>query len=83
MYLKNQNVFPSSLFQSEVDRLLTAVLLTEQRDNLTKTLSGGQKRKLSVAIALIGNPKFVLLDEPSAGLDPYSRRALWNLLQVG
>ena len=67
---------------SEVERLLEAVLLTEKRHAQAGTLSGGQKRKLSVAIALIGNPKFVFLDEPSAGLDPYSRRALWDLLKA-
>ena len=68
--------------QAEVDRLLKAVLLEEQRHSQAGTMSGGQKRKLSVAIALIGNPRFVFLDEPSAGLDPYSRRALWGLLKA-
>ena len=44
------------------------------------TLSGGQKRKLSLACALIGDPKFVLLDEPTAGMDPASRRAVWGVM---
>ena len=47
----------------------------------SKTLSGGQKRKLSVAMSLIGNSKVVFLDEPTSGMDPYSRRMIWNLLR--
>jgi len=43
-------------------------------------MSGGQKRKLSIGLALIGNPKYVFLDEPTTGLDPLSRRKIWNLL---
>lgn len=41
---------------------------------------GGMKRKLSVAIAFVGNSKTVILDEPTAGVDPYARRAIWQLL---
>lgn len=44
-------------------------------------MSGGSKRKLSVAIALIGNSKFVVLDEPTAGMDLSARRKLWNMLK--
>lgn len=43
--------------------------------------SGGMKRRLSVAIALLGEPQAVYLDEPSTGLDPYSRRLLWNVIK--
>ena len=46
----------------------------------SKKLSGGNKRKLCVAMALVGNPALVFLDEPSAGVDPISRRFLWNVL---
>lgn len=52
-----------------------------EADKASKTLSGGQKRKLSVAMALIGNSKVVFLDEPTSGMDPYSRRMIWNLLR--
>lgn len=55
--------------------------LTEKLNVASDALSGGMKRKLCLANALVGNPKFVLLDEPTSGMDPYSRRATWELLQ--
>ena len=45
-----------------------------------ESLSGGMKRKLSVAMAFIGGSRTVILDEPTAGIDPYARRAIWDLL---
>lgn len=51
-----------------------------KKSSRAKQLSGGMKRKLCIAIALCGNSKVVLLDEPTAGIDPMSRRAIWNLL---
>ena len=48
---------------------------------IAKNLSGGNKRKLSVAIALLGGSKFVLLDEPTAGMDLSARRKMWNMLR--
>ena len=65
-----------------VDDILKDIDLEEKRDVLAKKLSGGQKRKLSVGIALIGDPKIIFLDEPTAGVDPYSRRHMWSLLKV-
>jgi ATP-binding cassette subfamily A (ABC1) protein 3 len=50
-------------------------------DTMAQNLSGGNRRKLSVAIALIGGSKFVLLDEPTAGMDLSARRKLWNMLK--
>ncbi|XP_041362811.1 ABC transporter A family member 1-like isoform X2 [Gigantopelta aegis] len=64
-----------------VKTIMKAVDIVDQADVLAKNLSGGQKRKLSVAIALIGDPKMLILDEPTAGMDPYSRRHLWSLLK--
>ncbi|ESP03886.1 hypothetical protein LOTGIDRAFT_110141 [Lottia gigantea] len=70
-----------NLVKSEIERSLKEVGLTDQAEVYSKDLSGGQKRKLSVAIALIGDPKIIILDEPTAGMDPYSRRQLWSLLK--
>ena len=52
----------------------------EKRDSLVKTLSGGMKRKLSVAIAFLGNTRTLVLDEPTAGVDPKARRDIWDML---
>ena len=65
----------------EVESILDDVDLVEKGDSVTKMLSGGQKRKLSVGIALIGDPKIIFLDEPTAGVDPYSRRHMWSVLK--
>ncbi|RLN65884.1 hypothetical protein BBJ29_006636 [Phytophthora kernoviae] len=72
---------PRDKLQSRVDKMIEDVGLTEIRRALAKTLSGGQKRKLSVALAFLGGSKLVFLDEPTSGMDPYSRRFTWNLLQ--
>lgn len=66
--------------EAETNRYLQKLELQPKVNSLTKTLSGGQKRKLSVALALCGNNKVVLLDEPTAGMDPSARRAMWDLL---
>jgi ABC-type multidrug transport system ATPase subunit len=54
--------------------------LVIHRKKAAGDLSGGNKRKLSVAIAIIGNPPIVLLDEPSAGMDPEARRFMWSVV---
>uniref|UniRef100_A0A8C4IQ13 ATP-binding cassette, sub-family A (ABC1), member 7 n=1 Tax=Dicentrarchus labrax TaxID=13489 RepID=A0A8C4IQ13_DICLA len=66
--------------KAEMDTLLDDVGLLHKRHEQTKNLSGGMQRKLSVAIAFVGGSKVVVLDEPTAGVDPYSRRGIWDLL---
>ncbi|XP_033936450.1 phospholipid-transporting ATPase ABCA1 isoform X1 [Pseudochaenichthys georgianus] len=66
--------------KAEMDTLLEDVGLLHKRHEQTKNLSGGMQRKLSVAIAFVGGSKVVVLDEPTAGVDPYSRRGIWDLL---
>jgi ATP-binding cassette subfamily A (ABC1) protein 3 len=57
-------------------------MLGEHLDKLAKTLSGGMKRKLSLAMALVGGSKLIILDEPTSGLDVESRRQVWDLIKV-
>lgn len=53
----------------------------DKLNTLARQLSGGMKRKLSIAISMCGNPKFLLLDEPTTGMDPFARRATWDMLR--
>uniref|UniRef100_A0A8C0H865 ATP binding cassette subfamily A member 3 n=1 Tax=Chelonoidis abingdonii TaxID=106734 RepID=A0A8C0H865_CHEAB len=73
--------YPSLKCPEEIDRIVRLLNLEEKRCSLSKSLSGGMKRKLSIGIALIGDSKVVMLDEPTSGMDPASRRATWDLLQ--
>jgi ABC-type multidrug transport system ATPase subunit len=67
--------------EAHVDEALQDVALSEKRNTRSKNLSGGMKRKLSVAIAFCGGSKVVLLDEPTSGMDPFSRRFTWNVIR--
>jgi len=64
----------------ETDEILKEIDLLEKRNDFPNELSGGQKRKLCISLALLGSPKYVFLDEPTTGLDPYSRKKIWELL---
>ncbi|XP_046904791.1 phospholipid-transporting ATPase ABCA1-like isoform X1 [Hypomesus transpacificus] len=64
----------------EIDQMIADVGLPHKRKELAKNLSGGMQRKLSVAIAFVGGSNIVILDEPTAGVDPYARRGIWDLL---
>uniref|UniRef100_G1L1U9 ATP-binding cassette sub-family A member 3-like n=1 Tax=Ailuropoda melanoleuca TaxID=9646 RepID=G1L1U9_AILME len=72
---------PPEIRPTEVSKMLTSFGLLEKHDALAKSLSGGMKRKLSIIIALVGGSKVVILDEPTSGMDPVSRRFTWNVLQ--
>lgn len=67
--------------KEEIDKMLKDIKLNDHENTIAKNLSEGSKRKLSVAIALIGGSKLVLLDEPTSGMDLSSRRTLWNMLK--
>merc|ERR1712154_539759 len=64
----------------QVTVLLNALTLNKYKNRVAGTYSGGNKRKLSVAVAMIGNPPVILLDEPSTGMDPVSRRFMWEFI---
>ena len=71
--------------EDKIDQLcwdtIALVGLTEKREQYSVTLSGGQKRKLSIGIATIGNSQVVYLDEPTSGMDPFSRRSTWEVIK--
>ncbi|MBU0980783.1 MAG: ABC transporter ATP-binding protein [Nanoarchaeota archaeon] len=67
--------------KQRADRLLEELLLTDKRDSKAGSLSGGMKRRLNMAIALIHDPKLLFLDEPTVGVDPVSRAALWKVME--
>ncbi|XP_043914151.1 ATP-binding cassette sub-family A member 2 [Protopterus annectens] len=66
--------------RKEMDKMIEDLELSNKRHSLVQTLSGGMKRKLSVAIAFVGGSRAVILDEPTAGVDPYARRAIWDII---
>ena len=73
---------PSRDVDREVTKKLREVGLEQKADARSVTLSGGMKRRLQMAMALIGPSKVVLLDEPTSGLDPRSRRDAWRLIRA-
>uniref|UniRef100_A0A7N6A7H1 P-type phospholipid transporter n=1 Tax=Anabas testudineus TaxID=64144 RepID=A0A7N6A7H1_ANATE len=71
---------PEEKVKAEMEQIVNDVGLPHKRQSRTSTLSGGMQRKLSVALAFVGGSKVVILDEPTAGVDPYARRGIWDLL---
>jgi ABC-2 type transport system ATP-binding protein len=65
----------------DVDEVISLVGLEEKRDARVKSLSGGQKRRLDLGIALVGDPDLIFLDEPTTGFDPAARRAAWEMIR--
>ena len=66
--------------EKQINMLLNVLNLNKYRHRKAGTYSGGNKRKLSVAMSMIGNPPIVFLDEPSCGMDPVSRRHMWEFI---
>ncbi|MBM31409.1 MAG: ABC transporter ATP-binding protein [Chloroflexi bacterium] len=73
----------ADLYSSNVDsnEILDRVGLLKKKDSYFKPLSGGQKQRLSIAVALVNNPKVLFFDEPTTGLDPQARRNMWGLIK--
>jgi ABC-2 type transport system ATP-binding protein len=65
----------------DVEEVINSVGLKEKENSLIRNLSGGQRRRLDVALGIIGNPELIFLDEPTTGFDPEARRAFWALIK--
>lgn len=88
-FLENLNLYElvdtfAAMYGGKVDpmKLLAEVDLTDKASAEAKELSGGQRQRLSIAIALVNDPKVLFLDEPTTGLDPQARRHLWDLVRA-
>ncbi|MGZ7118527.1 MAG: ABC transporter ATP-binding protein [Methanobacterium sp.] len=73
---------PKDILNQRINKLLKDLFLTDKVNTLVSNLSGGMKRRLNLAMAVVHEPEIVLLDEPSEGLDPQSRRVLWNYIRA-
>ena len=71
---------PQRVARDRAEELLAFVQLAERRDSQVETLSGGMKRRLTIARALVNEPELILLDEPTTGLDPQARHLIWERL---
>lgn len=80
-FYANIKGIPQNRREELVENAIAELNLADHRNKPAGTLSGGNKRKLSVGMAIIGNPPIVLLDEPSAGMDPEARRFMWSVVE--
>uniref|UniRef100_A0A8C4PSS6 ABC transporter domain-containing protein n=1 Tax=Equus asinus asinus TaxID=83772 RepID=A0A8C4PSS6_EQUAS len=80
LFAKIKGIQPQEVEQ-EVQKVLLEMDIENIQDNLAEHLSEGQKRKLTFGIAILGDPQVLLLDEPTAGLDPFSRHQVWSFLK--
>lgn len=71
---------PADTLKSRVEKILDDLKLTEKRDSLASQLSGGMKRRLNLGMSIVHEPDIVVLDEPTAGLDPQSRYSVWDYI---
>jgi ABC-2 type transport system ATP-binding protein len=76
---RNAGYYPSP---RDVDSVIKLVGLDEKADARVKTLSGGQQRRLDVALGIVGGPELLFLDEPTTGFDPSARRGAWELVRT-
>ncbi len=73
----------TSLFNviTDPEKILSEVILTDSKHVIFENLSGGQKQKMGLALALVNDPQLLFLDEPTTGLDPQARRAMWDVIR--
>lgn len=75
------NLFSINISRKEINRRIEEVNLTDRKSVMAKKLSGGEKRKLGIAMAKVNDPELLFLDEPTTGLDPKARRDIWKLIE--
>jgi ABC-2 type transport system ATP-binding protein len=81
MLMADLHLLPKAAGRRRAGELLERFDLTEAGDKAVSTYSGGMKRKLDLAMTLVGNPEVIFLDEPTTGLDPRSRRTMWDIIR--
>jgi ABC-2 type transport system ATP-binding protein len=81
MLMADLHLLPKNVGRRRAEELLERFELTEAGDKPAATYSGGMKRKLDLAMTLVGSPKVIFLDEPTTGLDPRSRRTMWDIIR--
>ena len=72
---------PEDSIDKEIETVLRKINLLKEKKNFVKNLSGGMKRRISIGLALLGNSEIVILDEPTTGLDPVNRKAIWEFIR--